>query len=293
MTRNFQIACGSITGRDHTLLGRNNQDAHVVTSNGEITVAVVCDGCSGKDQTEGRYSEVGALLGAKLISVSFFNYAKRWTETWNSAYQQSALLFSDDERIRRNIIVSLRVVAEQMGPSMTDVVKNYFLFTTVVAVMTPCCTWIYSIGDGVYAVNGEFAQIGPFPDNMPPYLAYGGLVHSSINPDLTVFNCHKSMATVDVESLMIGTDGVMDFHVAAEKNIPGKQELLGPVSQFWTEDKYMTNPDQIRRRLALANREYAVPDWERRMMQKEIGLLHDDMTIVVMRREKYDQQEGA
>lgn len=284
MAYEFEVACGSVTGRDHILAGRNNQDAYVVTSNGEITVAVVCDGCSGKDQTEGKYSEVGALLSAKFLSVAFFDSARLWTEIWNSAYQQSASFFPYAEPVRKDVIARLHALAEHMGSSMTVVVKNYFLFTAVAAIITPYRTWIYSIGDGVYAVNGEFTQIGPFPDNMPPYLAYGGMVNSSISQDLTVFNLHKSMATADIKSLMIGTDGVIDFHAAAEKNIPGKQELLGPVSQFWTEDKYMTNPDQIRRRLVLANREYAVADWEQRMIRKEVGLLHDDTTIIVMRR---------
>ncbi|MEK7083307.1 MAG: protein phosphatase 2C domain-containing protein [Patescibacteria group bacterium] len=292
MAHDFQIACGSVTGRDHIFTGRNNQDAYVVTSDGEIIVAVVCDGCSGDGQTSGRYSEVGALLGAKLMSMSFFDSAKLWMQTPGLTDMQSGFVFPYAEHIRQDAIAHLRVLAKQMGQSMTAVVNNYFLFTTVVVVITSHCTWIYSIGDGVYAINGEFTQIGPFPGNMPPYLAYGGLVDSSISPDLTTFNCHKSVATVDVESLMIGTDGVMDFYVAAEKNIPGKQELLGPISQFWSEDKYMENPDQIRRRLALANKEHATPDWEQRVMRKEIGLLHDDTTIVVVRR-KISDQKGA
>ena len=284
MACDFQVRSGSVIGRDHTIAGRNNQDACAVASNGEIIVAVVCDGCSGKDQREGRHSEMGALLGAKLMSNLFFDYAELWMKTVDGTDQNTEVPFPYAERIREDAIAYLRVLAKQMGKSMTAVVSNYFLFTTIVAVVTPWRAWVYAIGDGVFAVNGEFTEIGPFPENMPPYMAYGGLVGSSISPNLTVFQCQRSMATADLESLMIGTDGVMDFHAAAEKNIPGKQELLGPVSQFWTQDKYMANPDQIRRTLVLANTERCIPDWDRHMTRKEIGLLHDDTTLVVIRR---------
>src|SRR5262245_15981344 len=59
----WRAAAGSVSGREHRRLGRNNQDAARVRWAGDRLVAVVADGCS-----MGRASEVGAQLGAAWIA---------------------------------------------------------------------------------------------------------------------------------------------------------------------------------------------------------------------------------
>jgi hypothetical protein len=86
-----------------------------------------------------------------------------------------------------------------------------------------------------------------------------------------------------VESILIGTDGVSDLIKAANCNLPGKSELVGEIGQFWEDDRYFKNPDAIRRQLALINREVTKPDWPEHQLTKEVGLLPDDTTLVVMR----------
>src|SRR6185436_1203362 len=55
----FAVATGTVTGREHLRLRRNNQDGLAVRVQPARIVAVVCDGCSA-----GGSNEVGARLGA-------------------------------------------------------------------------------------------------------------------------------------------------------------------------------------------------------------------------------------
>ena len=86
---------------------------------------------------------------------------------------------------------------------------------------------------------------------------------------------------------MIGTDGVFDLENSEERKIPGKEDLVGPISQFWQDKRYYNNPDMIRRSLSLINRCVTrIPKGEDGSLkiQHENGLLPDDTTIVAIRR---------
>jgi hypothetical protein len=91
------------------------------------------------------------------------------------------------------------------------------------------------------------------------------------------FIAHHGVA--DVQSVLIGTDGALDIEPGL--NIPGKNEELGDISQFWCKD-YFSNPDSIRRRLALAN--LSKPQIENGILGKTSPLLRDDTSIIVVRR---------
>ncbi|MBI4142843.1 hypothetical protein HY480_03150 [Candidatus Uhrbacteria bacterium] len=92
--------------------------------------------------------------------------------------------------------------------------------------------------------------------------------------------------TDQVHSILLGTDGVVDLIVAANRNIPGKDELVGPLAQFWTEDRYFKNPDMIRRRLTIINRDVVGWDAARGCIDTQRGLLPDDAALVAIRRRK-------
>jgi hypothetical protein len=120
-------------------------------------------------------------------------------------------------------------------------------------------------------------------------LAYGGLVNSSIkenNPELLKFQINEIVATDSVDSILIGTDGVVNFIDSAELKLPGKEESVGDISQFWLDDRYFFNKDMVRRRLFLANKKLVRPLWSEQRMVEEKGLLPDDTTLVVIRRKK-------
>ncbi len=249
----FEVAAGTVAGRDHRRLEKANQDGYYWQSGERSLVAVVTDGCG-----SGRHSEVGAKLGARLWTEALTRLLDR------GASAADAAMF---ERARQDVLAHLRVVANAMGGSLWSTVSDYLLFTTLAAVVTPEHTAVISIGDGIVAVNGEVERIGPFPGNQPPYLAYG-LLPANGHPDPAAV-VRISMPTASVRSLAIATDGAEDVPDLAEA---------------WTRDQFFRNADGLRRSLALLNREVVRADWEEQRIVTETGTLPDDTTIVAVRR---------
>ncbi len=271
MAIDFEVATGSVTGRDHTHALRNNQDALAVLSDENVLVAVVADGCS-----SGRFSEVGAHLGARLLAHDLLAVC--------SAEQG---ILPALERIRQNMLAQLRLLAKAMGGRLSEVVNDYFLFTTVAAIITPTETIVVSIGDGLFATNEQIDRLGPFPGNAPPYLAYA-ITGSSLNqsPQAFQFVVNTVMSTRELETLLIGTDGVADLVAVQDRLLPGKAEPVGPLSQFWTEDRFYKNSFILGRRLNLINPSQPHIRVADDAVERHEGLLPDDTTLVVMRRRK-------
>jgi protein phosphatase 2C-like protein len=273
----FDIAAGSVTGRDHRLAGRNNQDAYHWACLPHAVMAVVCDGCG-----SGKHSEVGAQIGARLI-----------IEAMTRALQDAAHAFW--HRVRHDVLAQLRRLAEHMGGSLTYTVQDYLLFTVVGGLVTPWRTSCFSLGDGVLVVNGDQLSLGSFPDNAPPYLAYALLdTHNGSPPALSgEFQMQRILPTTAIQSILLGTDGLETFLQAAARPIPGKRSAVGPLQQFWQEERYFTNPDAVRRTLALVNREVVQPNWEAQRLDRQAGLLPDDTTLVVIRRRPVPGEEAS
>lgn len=281
----FEVAGGTVTGRDHVgrgnlLFGKNNQDAYSYRVTDDVLVAVVCDGCS-----NGLHNEVGAHLGAQLVSAAFVEqavYSRKSLADDASSNVAAQIL----ECVRQKTIAELQVLAQMMtgvDRSFASTISDYFLFTTIGAVVTKEFTTIFSIGDGVFVLNGSTTCIGPFPDNAPPYMGYS-MVASSIDERLLKFQINAHVPTKDVQSLLVGCDGVEDLIAASKDAIPGgRLGVVGPIDLFWEEDRYFKR-DQIRRRLALINSEVVCLNPESKQFQRETGLLPDDTTFVVIRR---------
>lgn len=294
MKDQFEVAGGSIAGRDHVRAGRNNHDAFSWTQDPDWTIAVVADGCGGADdgmpmglrvqRGSGPHSEVGAKIGVRIVAETI----RRNLRQRLGALSVAATLYSLPfwERVRQDVLAHLRVIALAMGDSLSEVVNEHFLFTLVGVVLTATHSAVVSVGDGWYAVNGMEKEIGPFPNNQPPYLAYG-LVPSSLTestPSVLHFTVREWIATDDVQSLLIGTDGIGDFRAAAQRCIPGSDELVGPIKQFWENDLHFQNPDAVRRRLAAVNRDRSAPLVA--STNPAVGLLPDDTTLIVIRRRR-------
>ena len=258
----FEIAAGSVIG------SKNNQDSFSYYQDETTLIAVVCDGCS-----EGRYSEVGARLGSSILVQSLKSSLPCWSIP-------SAL-----ESSRMEVIRSLRALASIMDSnSPSSLVNDYFLFTSVGVIIYKGRVIVFSLGDGIYYLNSGKTILGPFPGNSPPYLAYSGLVKSSLSNDILSFKIHEDIPAYFVDSVLIGTDGVLNLVDSANLCIPGKTETVGDISQFWIDDRYFSNKDMVRRKLFLANRESTKPNWEEKRLVTEKGLLPDDTTLVVIRR---------
>lgn len=263
---------GTIPGTDHIKAGKpgftNNHDAYAwgyLENNGLI--AVVCDGCG-----SGKHSEVGANLASQIIT---------------EVLKKEVSLLSKDkglenlnwQRIKQLIIAPLSVIANAMGGSLSKVINDYFLFTIVGTIITKSEVLIFSFGDGVYILNEEVKELGPFLNNAPPYLMYN-LVGSSLvenGSTLLDFQCEKLISRDELESLIIGTDGVMDFIQHEKSLLPSNLSMtVGAIHQF-LEKKFFMNPDMINRKLRIINREYIDSSCIKS------GLLPDDTTLIVIK----------
>ncbi|MDX2097551.1 MAG: protein phosphatase 2C domain-containing protein [Leptolyngbyaceae cyanobacterium bins.59] len=276
----FQLAAGSVIGRQHRHLGKNNQDAYYSLQTEQITIALVCDGCGSCP-----HSEIGARIGSRLLGETI---AHLLTDHPDRHLTHPSFW----EELQAKALFRLGEVVAAIGGDPIQVIQDGFLFTVVGAIVSTEGASLFSLGDGVIVINGIVESLGPFPHNAPPYLAYeliardrGAKFHFPASPDLP-FQVHHPCSISILQSILIGTDGVTDLIAAAEISLPGQSERIGPLSQFWEADRYFTNPDQIRRRLALMNREVTQPDWETRSLAKHPGLLPDDTTLIVIRRRR-------
>src|SRR5688500_2517928 len=83
----FVAAAGSIVGRDHVRVHKNNQDGFAIAGHGEILVAAVTDGCGSS-----KFSEVGARLAAAWLARCAPTYAIGDTGAGRAEALASALL---------------------------------------------------------------------------------------------------------------------------------------------------------------------------------------------------------
>ncbi len=270
----FAVAGGSVPGTDHTKPGepvwRNNQDAYAFRSTPGFVAGVVCDGCG-----SGSNNEFGAQLGSRVVLDTLETIVSLGVNLADSEVVQRVLAL-----LTTNLVGALSKVADIVGgegQARWTFLESHLQFTVVGFVITQETTLVFSFGDGVVAVNGETSVIPSFDGNRPPYPMY--LLGSyDIEQELLKFEVRAHVPTCDLTSILIGTDGVADFIDAAEAPLPVTGASLGPLSQFWEEARFVQNPDMIRRRLALANREHAEGSLVKR------GLLPDDTTLILARR---------
>jgi hypothetical protein len=183
-----------------------------------------------------------------------------------------------------------------MGPSdeMKALISDCLLFTVVGFVMTPEMTHIFSLGDGVFALNGEVTVIPPMEGNRPVYMTYAltGTALDTTNPDLLRFTVQKSIPTAEVESLLVGTDGCTDIIEKAELKAAGG-DTVGSLAQFWHENMMLAKGEngeilrvspKAQRRLNLLNESKYRIDRDNVAIVKKHGILHDDSTLISCRR---------
>ncbi|MDZ4834119.1 MAG: protein phosphatase 2C domain-containing protein [Candidatus Melainabacteria bacterium] len=299
MALGFQIAAGTIPGRSHLgsgnlLLGKNNQDAFSVRVCEDCIIATVQDGCS-----SGAHSEIGAHIGGKILLRLLHDAFCGALQTVQTREEASERL----ERVRKRFLHKVAKVADLLiGPNCSEaarcgelshkhcaqkqILHDCFLFTTLGIVVTPCSVIIFSIGDGVFALNGDVKQIGPFPNNAPPYIAYALLPSVfAYDPDALKFHIHAIVNTSDVESLLIATDGFEELIGKSGAMLPGKTRELGPASQVWSDDRFFDDDqlDLLTPWLRQVNSE-VVKVSPAAQLERSFGLLSDDTTLVAMRR---------
>lgn len=270
----FEMAGGSIIGRDHRVIPRNNQDGFHILQGRAASVGVVTDGCS-----SGKHSEVGAKIGARLMT---------------HAVMQEVITHGVEDmywgKVRLDLLTGLHGLALQMGGNFRETINDYFLFTLVGVVIGSRSATFFALGDGVVVVNGEVTTIGPFPGNMPPYVGYSLLEGRQIEvaeEDLRI-QLVSEIPVDELDHFLIGCDGIAPRSAEQQPPglidlctedvaLPGLSKTIGALNQFWQDDVIFRNPEALSRRLKLAAR-----DWPVNSAQH--GLLSDDATLVVGRR---------
>lgn len=284
----FEYAGGGIPGSEHTqrsnvLIGKNNQDAWRLYCVKELSIALVADGCGSKP-----YSEVGAQLALQALTAGI---ERNWMRFKDGEEAFERKLEATLDASRREVLTLIGTVAHSLLPmhghegqrvSYSELVSDYMLFTTVGALITPEHAGFFSIGDGVIVINGDVSSLGPFEGNEPPYMAYS-LLKTRWSEDELRFKIHRCCLVDELESFLIGTDGVQDLAEASDRTLPASLETIGPLSQFWSEDRYFTRSG-IRKRLARIQ--------SRQQNHSEIGSpieegrLRDDTSLIVGRKKR-------
>jgi hypothetical protein len=271
---NFELTSGSTIGREHRRHFRNNQDSVYMARVEAGTVAIVTDGCGSYS-----HSEVGAQMGARVICRAICNEVER-----SSGFLQR---FNWDP-VHAEVARFLDGVAQGLGGKYSQTVREYLSFTVLGLILAKGRARFFILGDGVFVINGSITSIGPWPNNAPPYYGYRLLTGgASFTPADLEFAIVEDVRQAALDNFVFGSDGLTDLIGAAEKPLPGKPELVGPISQFWENDEFYDpesyEPDGrhalLERRLHLIGR-----DWPIRNPQP--GRLSDDATLVAGRRRR-------
>jgi hypothetical protein len=270
---NHEFASGVLQGADHRYIRTNCQDAvrifRKTFDDNTVVVGVCADGCG-----TGEHTEVGAQLGVNIA-----------TDVISTEYLASATLGTevDWSTIKDDIVTRIGNVAQSVWSVNQDynaLIIEYFFFTIIGFVMTEEETIFFRAGDGVLIVNGEDIPIPTPEGNRPEYLGYN-LVSSSIRPNIEIM---LRLPTAEVDHFLLGSDGLKDIRAAEEKLIPKKQvgsripkeELVGPLSQFWTGDQYFDDKEAVRRRIMVFNGGLCA--------EPRAGIARDDASLIVCRR---------
>ncbi len=293
--KGFEIAKGTVIGREHRRLARNNQDASFVTEEDGIIIATVCDGCSialGKDgEGYAPASEVGSNLIARLFNKLALENLAHFSIRRKVWCNDEALIFDYLESLRIICLEEIMGIASKLGKTPYDALNDFFLATIVSVIITPEIAFVCMLGDGVAYVNGDRIEVQQYPDNKPPYIIFGALnsATSKLGEQYVRFNLLKVLPISEIKSVFIASDGADYIIRNSEKNYPGKQEKIGDISQFWENPKFFTNPDLVRRKLALMNSDHSKIDWELRTVRHETGFLEDDTTLIAIRKEPEEE----
>ena len=284
----FEFAGGGIPGFEHTqrssvLIGKNNQDGWRIYNSEQLSIVLVADGCGSKS-----HSEVGSYLVLELLTASI---ERNWLLLKEDPAPFAHKLELALEASRSETLGVLKALSQSMLPvsgahggraSYSELVSEYLLCTVVGALLTPTHAGFFSIGDGVIVINSELSTLGPFEGNEPPYMAYS-LLKTRWEEQQLMFTIHSVIPVEELETFLIGSDGVLDLRDGADQTLPGSSERIGSLSQFWSEDRYFTKSG-IRKRLArIQSRQpnYSLPGGP-----IEEGRLRDDTTLIVGRRKK-------
>lgn len=265
----FQHISGSVLGQYHIVNFINNQDAYRFFKSEDLVVAVVSDGCSA-----GHNSEVGANLGSDRLLKLIVN--TNWDDINNNENPKEKL--TDTLRVYKNTLLKdIKLILNSIT-DRDERLERYFFFTLVAAVITKKHTYVFSLGDGYYGINGGVVSLEGVYRNAPPFLAH------NLWGRETGFVINEIVPTDTVNNIFVATDG-LEYLIKSEfRSIPGRKEQVGPVDQLWKSNKLFNSPVNLQKMLFDLNTTVYRPSSHEGRISKDVGLLFDDTTIISLRR---------
>ncbi len=189
---------GSLLGREHARVGRNNQDACAAGTGHGWHVVVVTDGCSA-----GASSEVGARLGASFLAAQAPAYLAASRDPLEAARALTAGL--------AGALDALTGACAAPG-DRPAFVAHHLLFSFLVAAVGPERAVVFGVGDGVVIADGELRCLDPGPENAPPYVAYRLVPAEVLDPpflaDALEPRLHLDLPREQLSVVGVSTDGL-------------------------------------------------------------------------------------
>lgn len=271
LAEKFTVDFASVIGRLHVSKHVNNQDSYNIIYTDDIFIGVVSDGCSGSP-----HSEVGSYLTTTYLAKSI---GDRLPSDSMEIFDPVDLM----EDVRIDTALFLRGVASQLGRPTEFYLQNAMLATASGFVMTPTIAFVFSIGDGVFFVNGEEIELSNEQAQYPDMLVYGVMnpQHLKITPQ-EKFNV-KVYDPASIESILVGTDGFRYVIQSEGLPIPGTRDPVPPLTEII--DGVDLKPllrkmgREVRKARYDAELDIATQDVHR-------SLLLDDTTAILLRRNK-------
>lgn len=192
----------------HATEDQNNQDAMSLDIDSTAMIGVVCDGCSSASELGKNvvsYSETGAqMLSALMVRhIRALLQQDAGMTAENVAVQAGELCREDIWRI-------LGILCGNDAGLKEHFLRELFMATILVAVITPERWFVLHCGDGCVIVNDEFIDLNKYSGE---YLANGLSSESFLSsPELLPL---RQGDIADLNSLVIATDGMQKIHEKA------------------------------------------------------------------------------
>ena len=263
----WELAWGTVQGRDHWLARRNAQDAVCTLSAREAIVVVVADGCGASP-----YSETGARLLASLLAPAIVRRVRALGPAQPARAVDGGLAETLDS------LAALAGKASVDGRPPSTWIGDHLLATALVLVVTPRAAAVARVGDGVVGVNGNLTT-HTSPGNAPAYAAY-----RLLPPDVCALDRTSLALAIEwegpsraLQSVVLATDGAAELPAA-------DADPHAALRAWLADDLLFARPLALGRRLAVLARAEHQADWERQVVHRRAGVLRDDTTVALLRR---------
>lgn len=286
----FNVASARFLGLDHEMQRRNYQDYSLIRDDGNCTVYAVSDGAGG-----GVHNEVGSALGLEILATLVMKMAEDGVASLDWAALLEAYVNELEALICKMTGMPTRGMTPPAEQIFLGVASQFLTHTVVLCVMDEMTTQIVRFGDGYAGFNGYIISSELPGDEHPAFPVYALYRRLNLHRFKDVdwdrqyhgrirFEILLNTRTADVQSFMVGTDGLRYIARNEHKLLPGRKTHVGPLVQFMIDEKYC-DPQNLENRLSLIGMPH--PLFEPGDSRKpDPGYLLDDVAVIVGHRKE-------